>query len=300
MEESDFRYDSGVLAYWILARELKGMTDQANSVVQLGLGVLLGGVVGWVIPEVIGLVRTSWFEQRPIRALLGRACLNQYETLIYMGSLAPKDSRIFFKARLGLLGDHMEVAPNPELPWPWVVVENDARALGYLMGILAKAGKVENLAVVRDDVGADQVEVNMICIGSIKNNHVTAAINSSFANLPLRFAWLDDRLLITDGKSKWYSDEQFDYGLLVKATNEYAPHLNVWICAGISHFGTASAAHVLFSRWRELYEKYADSNFSLVVKTRVGNFKYVEIVHESIDGGVANGESYSTPAQRLA
>jgi hypothetical protein len=278
----------GVIGYWLLARGLNHESDQTASAVQLGLGVLLGGIVGWVIPQLINEVRVRWFEQRPIRALLGPACLNHYQTLIHLGSLYPKDSLSFLKTVPGSLGDRMEVTPKTSMPW--VVVENDARALGYLMGVLASAGKSENLSVIRDDLGLDQVEVNIVCIGSIKNNHMTAAINSSFVNLPLRFAWRSEHLVITDGKIDWSMDDKFDYGILVKAANEYAPDLCVWICAGISHFGTVSAAYLLFSKWRELYATYGESNFGVVVKARKGNFKYVEIIHQTPTGGnVARG-----------
>jgi hypothetical protein len=278
----------GVIGYWLLARGLTGGSNQSGRTVEFGLGVLLGGIVSWVIPELINAVRARWFEQRPIRELLGPACLNNYATLIYLSSLYPKDSLSFLKVVPGSLGDRMEVTPKTSMPW--VLVENDARALGYLMSVLATAGKSRNLSVIRDDLGLDQVEVNMICIGSIKSNLMTAAINSSFAKLPLRFAWHNDHLIITNGTVDWLSDEEFDYAILVKATNEYSPDLCVWICAGISHFGTASAAYFLFSKWRELHASFGESNFGLVLKGRKSNFKFVEIVSEArTEAKVASG-----------
>jgi hypothetical protein len=268
----------GVIGYWLLSLAVENSSDRSSSILQLGLSVLLGGVVGWVIPQLINDIRTRWSELRPIRELLGSTCSNRDDTLIYMGSLYPKDSLSFLKAVPGTLDGRMEVTPKTSMPW--VVVENDARALGYLMSVLASAGKTENLSVIRDDLGLEEVEVNMICIGSIKNNHMTAAVNSSFSGLPLRFTWLEEELAITDGKILWHTEEECDYALLVKVVNEYSPTHCVWICAGLSHFGTASAAYFLFSRWRELHAKFGGSNFGLLIKGRKNNFKYVDIVAE--------------------
>ena len=52
----------GVIGYWLLSLAVENSSDRSSSILQLGLSVLLGGVVGWVIPQLINDIRTRWSE----------------------------------------------------------------------------------------------------------------------------------------------------------------------------------------------------------------------------------------------
>lgn len=247
---------------------------------QFVLGVLLGGIVGWVIPEFIAFLKLAWNTSHPLRRVLHPLNINKDPTNIFVASLFPKDIKGFEKSVPLELVKTMQVIPQHGMPW--VLAENDARTLGYVMAILARAGKVENVTVLRDDIGMNITDINMVCIGSIKSNHKTNQINSSFKEVPLIFSWENDQLTIcTKDKSQvWRVDDVYDYSILAKVQNEYERSKSVLLLGGISHTGTAGAGFYLWKYWRDI-EPSLNDVFAYVIKVRKDNFQSVEAVYRA-------------------
>jgi hypothetical protein len=269
----------GLPLWWIIQRLLNG-PEKETSVWEFVFGIILGGLFGWVIPEVINLGRTKWMVSHPLRQLLYPFCVNDKSVSVYLASLFPKDAQSFVKSVPFEPTGTFVVTPKYSLPW--VIAENDALALGYLMSILSQSSKTENIEIKRDDMGINDTDVNMICIGSIKSNHKTNQINSGFKNLPIRFVWDKSDLTIQAmaSKKKWSLDGISDFGILMKIKNEYNPSTSILVIAGISSYGTAGSAYFLWKHWRELLACNNDGNFALVVKIPNNNVYLVEKIYE--------------------
>lgn len=265
-------------------------TSQTWASWELALGVVLGGIVGWVIPEFIQRVRFTWKISHPLRQVLGPFCRDNDPTVIFMSPLYPRDINCFVKNTNGEPGESMEVFPKsmevfPKPNRPWVIAENDAKALGYVMSILAFSGKSKNVKIVRDDQGMEDTYDNLICIGGFVSNLKTGQINKVFQKLPLRFKWDGDEPVICaqeDGRT-WKVDADFDYGILAKVPNEYNESSMVLIIAGVSHTGTAGAAHYLWRNWSDIPITSSQEPFALVIKVWRDDIKmtWLEYVAES-------------------
>jgi len=62
----------------------------------------------------------------------------------------------------------------------------------------------------------------------------------------------------------------YDYGIIIK---HHAPnnHKIIWICvAGLGIYGTTGAAWFLANRWEDLYKKFSDKDFEVIVKVDAG------------------------------
>jgi hypothetical protein len=266
------------LPLWLTMLALTSrLSPEASGVWELAIGVVLGGVTAWVIPEFIDYSRGVWKRSRPLRAVLGPSCVNGEPTVIFLGSLYPSETRSFIKTVPLQPDGRMTVIPMHGMPW--VLVENDARALAFTMAILANAGKTENLTILRDDFGLEVTDASFVCIGGIKNNLKTKQINDSFQEIPLRYVWEGDKVVIrsqTDGRT-WETDEEYDYAVLSKVLNEYDTSKVVFIVGGISHTGTAGAAYYLWTKWPEIVRERGGGFFAYVVKVRRDNFQYARV-----------------------
>lgn len=248
----------------------------------LSIGVLLGGIVGWVIPEFVNEMRARWSISKPLRALIQPFASNELRLTLFLAPLFPQDLRQFTKTSAA--GQVLTTTVVPQHGMPWVVTEGDALALGYLMALLAKAGRSENILIVRDDSTIDTADCNIVCIGSPKSNNQAHHINGSYKRLPLKFAWDGDiNILQTRDESEiWIGDEEHDYGAIIKAENEYYPGTSILILAGLSHVGTVGVAYHLWRNWRTLAAQVAGESFGAVLRVPRAHYQYTELVWTSI------------------
>lgn len=266
------------LPLWVLLFILiTGSNPQNLAFWELVLGVILGGIVGWVLPEFIERQRFHWQKLSPIRKVLGSTANNSTPTVIFVAPLYPHNPDAFHKCVPLKPGGTMEIFPKPRLPW--MVVENDAKALGYTMALLSKAGKTEEISLVRDDLGLEMSSVDMICIGGILSNYKTGQIHEAFQNLPFTFEQDEIEIIIRADGRTWRNDNVHDYAILAKVPNEYDRSKCVLIIAGISHPGTGGAAHYLSTKWDEIAPRMVGNSFALVIKVRKDNIQFNQLEH---------------------
>lgn len=248
---------------------------------QLSLGILLGGLTGWIIPEVVNEFRSRWKTSMPLREMLGPLHDNTIPTTIFLASLYPTGLKAFEKPVPLEIAKKLAVEPHHGMPW--VLTEGDGIALGYVMGLLGKAGRTENTTICRDDAGIDIAQCNLICIGSPKSNLVARHINDSFKNLPVRFCQENSRQILCNADSSriWRADDEYDHAVVLKAISDYDDQRAVLILAGISFTGTAGAAYYLWQHWQGIAESEGNKPFGLVLKVRRDNYRYVERVWSS-------------------
>lgn len=243
---------------------------------QLALGVLLGGIVAWVIPKVIDEVSRYWSASKPLHELLTPLHINAAPTAVCLAALYPRGIEGFEKSVPLELRKTIAVEPHHGVPW--VLTEGDAVALGYVMGVLSKAGRTENTMIARDDAGLDMSDANLICIGSPKSNIKARQINDAFKAVPLRFRQEDGQQVIAadDDGEVWRADDTYDFGILVKASSDYNSDRSVMLIAGISYIGTVGVAHYLWHNWRDLSKVVHDHPYGAVIRVRRDNYQYAE------------------------
>ncbi|MBU4263356.1 MAG: hypothetical protein KKC76_15980 [Proteobacteria bacterium] len=232
---------------------------------EIAVGLLLGGLVGWVIPEFVNSARTSWRTAQPLRALLNPFHNDSSPVTFFLAAMYPAASNVFEKSIPLEINKTDIVVPHHGIPW--VLTESDTQAFGYVMALLAQAGKISNISIVRDDSGINIAETNIIVIGSPKSNFKSRQINNSFKKLPVRFDTINGRQIIIDEnrKHQWQSDDAFDYGILAKLPNEQDIEKAVIILAGISYIGTAGVGYFLWKRWRDVEVSTSGKYFAMVI-----------------------------------
>lgn len=248
----------------------------SGGYLELAIGLLLGGIISWVVPEFVNTLRQSWRTARPLRTLLNPFHKDSDAVSIFLAALYPTNSDVFEKSMPMELNKTDKVVPHHGIPW--VLAESDAQALGYIMALLAQAGRTANVSIMRDDIGINLTGTHVICIGSPKSNYKSRQINNAFKDLPVRFEFENDRQIIVNENSyrRWRADDTFDYGLLSKVPNEQDPGNAVIILAGISYIGTAGVGYYLWRRWPEIESSTAGNYFSMILKIRRDNYQYVE------------------------
>jgi hypothetical protein len=268
----------GIPAGLALGSYSTGTPTEPSFAWELSLGVLLGGLTGWVIPEVVNQFRSQWKTSMPLREMLGPLHDNAIPTTVFLASLYPTGLKTFEKSVPLEIEKKFTIEPHHGMPW--VLTEGDGIALGYLMGILGKAGRTENTTITRDDSGIDISQCNLVCIGSPKSNLVAQHINDSFKNLPVKFDQENSRQILRSADSSriWRADDIYDYGVVMKTDSDYDDHKVALILAGISFAGTAGAAYYLWQRWREIVDSERSNSFGVVVRVRRDNYKHVERV----------------------
>lgn len=244
---------------------------------QISAGVLLGGVVGWIIPEFINNLRAQWKTAKPLNRLLDPLQDNTVPTTVTMASLYPTGTKAFGK--VVPLEFHKRTTVEPHHGLPWVVAEGDALALGYVMSILAKAGRTSNTTITRDDAQIEMASSNLICIGSSKSNLKTRTINASFHDLPLRFDWANERLIIRSrAGDTWETTDSVDFGILMKVPSDYNESRSIMIIGGISYIATAGAAYYLWSHWQQMAVTHNSRNYSFVIEVRRDDYQHVRAI----------------------
>jgi hypothetical protein len=263
----------GALAY---KQWFGGGPPQPGGTLEVAIALLLGGIIGWVIPEFVNALRLSWQTARPLRTLLNPFHKDSNAVSIFLAALYPTNTSVFEKSVPLEINKTDKVVPHHGVPW--VLVESDAQALGYVMALLSQAGRTANISIVRDDIGINIAETNIICVGSPKSNYKSRQINSAFKRLPVRFGFENDRQVIVDenGKPRWRANDTFDYGMLAKLPNEHDPDKAVIILAGISYVGTAGVGYYLWKRWREIEALTQGKYFTMILKIRRDNYQYIE------------------------
>jgi len=245
----------GVPLWWTV-KAITGSGHMGPGV-ELAVGVALGALGGWAVPEFVDYVRRLTKTSRPLTQVIGELASN---------ALFPKDPSVFLKRSPGLPGNAMQVLPKHSLPWTYV--ENDARALAYSMAVLAAAGKHRNLSIVRDDESLNIQSGNFVCIGSSKSNLKTKQLFDSWKDSPIAFTWCNNSTLILRSNLSedfWEAKGGFDYGLVLKVRDDISGSC-LMVLAGISHVGTGAAGWYLWRNWQTLAEEFGDSQFAVVLQ----------------------------------
>jgi len=253
----------GVPIWWTVQAFMG--TRKFGAGVELAVGVVLGALAGWAVPEFISYIRHLTTFSKPLNKIFGEFASNTKETIIAMPTLFPKETNAFLKKSPFLPGDTMEIAQRHGCPW--VYTENDARAMAYCLSLLAAAGKRKNISIIRDDESLNIQSGNFICIGSPKSSLKSKQLFDSYKDLPVCFVPQSESVWLLKSKLSrdvWEANSSFDHGLILKVHDSSSTTL---VLAGISHVGTGAAGWFLWRNWQHLASNFEESNFAIVLRT---------------------------------
>jgi hypothetical protein len=159
-----------------------------------------------------------------------------------------------------------------------IISNCEVRASNYLIeSVAVNAG---NWSMITTDAEIQhQNDLSFISIGLL-NNHKTVELLANPANTLVAFAIprfiskASGRLIIQN------ENAVHDHGLILKIRPSNQPH-RTWICcAGLGEWGTSAAAWYLTPRGREIYKKFKDRSFAIILRVTPGSDDSVEPVVE--------------------
>ena len=133
------------------------------------------------------------------------------------------------------------------------------------------------VAVVTDEEVFDKWDGTFIFFGSSDSNIKTFELECLQSFYKFEFGAAGHRVFNVGGKI--YSA---NHAILLRVRNPYHREHFAFVCAGLGEWGASGAAYYLFHRWRELYKKFKDRDFCLVIEVAHRSDESARVVHEVI------------------
>ncbi|MEQ1936383.1 MAG: hypothetical protein ABL962_21215 [Fimbriimonadaceae bacterium] len=152
----------------------------------------------------------------------------------------------------------------------------EVRAANYLANSI---GKYMNATPgLRSDLDVSTtLDLDFISLGGPASNFKTQDCLLNRAN---RLVQVDGKTgnLTLRGRALYKSEEDFDYGVILKIHPSQFP-ARTWIaCAGRGEWGTSGAAWFLANKWNEIRKRVGNFPFVVVVSVRPGQDESAELV----------------------
>ena len=268
----------GIPCWWALQMILGRVTLQTDKAVELGLGVLLGALAGWLLPAYGRAIREEWRTGRPLRAVVGPFASDHEDVTVFIAAMFPSGQE-FVKLQPGQEPSLATLKVQPTLGTPWVVAEGDVQALGYVVSLCAMAGRRRETRVLRDDEGLSSSLGNLFCIGGPRSNLKTRQLMETCGTF-YRFTETNYSTIERVGTSDTWSAKAgvMDYGLLIKIQNPFDERGWIFIAAGLGPRGTQGAAYFLRRHWRVIRDRFGADGFGLLLEVPLADFHAVKVV----------------------
>jgi hypothetical protein len=136
------------------------------------------------------------------------------------------------------------------------------------------------LRIVADHDALALWDGTFICFGSPDTNLKNRAIERLEGQSLFHLAWG------VSGEREWRiqdrrygAEDSADHGIIVRFRNPYFNKHWLFVCAGLSEWGSTGAAYLLFTQWERLHREYKTANFCAVVRVELGSDQSAHIVH---------------------
>lgn len=270
----------GVPFWWLVQLLLDQLSLETGKVFELGLGVVLGALAGWLLPTYGSAIHKEWKIARPLRAVLAALVDDDEEVTVFLAPLFPAGTE-FRKIHPLEAPSTAEMTVTPALGIPWVLAEGDARALGYIQSILGISGRLREIRILRDDQGLTESLGNLFCLGGPRSNLKTRQILKIYERTFFRFTGENYTLIeeIATGK-KWEGRKgDIDYGILVKTANQFDRGKWAFIAAGLGPTGTLGVAFFLWKNWKWISDNYWSEPFGLLLEVAIADYHSAKVAH---------------------
>lgn len=159
-----------------------------------------------------------------------------------------------------------------------LLAQNDNTALKYLQFIISSTLGDKSVIMTDEDLSA-QLDISFISFGgsSFYFKFVLDDADNNFYELN------NNHFINKRDKTKSYtSNNEFDFGLILKYKHINFPTRTWIIIAGLSETGTSGAGWYLFKHWEKLSETVGEKPFALIIQVKHGvdeSARQVDLLH---------------------
>ncbi len=156
------------------------------------------------------------------------------------------------------------------------------RTITYAISFFAKfRNPSEPIKVVFDEDVLDKWDGGFLCIGSADSNVKTYDIENLSVNSFYSLSWNRGGGRCFDVRGTIYNIERNeDVGLLIKLRNPRHKEHSLFLCQGLSEWGSSGAVYYLFHHFLDVYKSAKGKGFCKVIRTTIGSDESAhEIAH---------------------
>jgi len=232
--------------------------DQVPGLV-LGQSTQIAHVIRWFF--------SYYRNKKPLMRLLDPFAKNDEDCIIVIPKLPLQKDRLKEEFRDYPFLKKIDDKPTPLHFTDELTGTHDPIAISYIHLLLSKAGKKDKLKFkVDEELGEDELNVNLICIGAWSNRITMATIERS----PYFKFGADSKggYILSPKRGNHYYDYESNrsYGILLKLRDVFHSNKAVMVAAGLSADAGAGAAYYLWSKKEYYAKKYSASSFGILVK----------------------------------
>lgn len=226
--------------------------------------IIIGAAGSIVATVFVLLTRLAFYKLRdtfPARALFNGIVGSDRPCLVFALRLTDLEQKGQFLAPLPryAVATQQPLAECRQLT-PWVTSTSETQSVAYILNVLGRAGKSENVQLVYVDQDFDKWDAPMFILGgSWKATRAFETCNPYFVFQENRFS------LRPCGESYQPKSNDHDLGLLQKMINP-TTGLPVWVAMGWRGAGTVVAAYALARWWKELGSLYGRNPFGVLLE----------------------------------
>ncbi|MCR4277884.1 MAG: hypothetical protein NUV80_01760 [Candidatus Berkelbacteria bacterium] len=221
---------------------------------ELVWGAILGSILIPLFWSGVKLLQRYYQQTRPIQMLLGRIGNNREVAKVFVRDfILPQGSQVLsIEPRHGV-----GVVPNVPHLWPDV----EGRTLAYVVNVLGRAGKTENINIVRMSEDEGEWNANIIVLGA------QAQKCFDFYEQMEEVAYKMDGSEIYNYRGRIIPRETgYGYGIILKARNPFNSAGTAFLIGGFGTLGTISAAYYFKENFEKLGREFGQKNFGVVVR----------------------------------
>lgn len=156
------------------------------------------------------------------------------------------------------------------------------RSASYLFEAFGENANISPELVSDEDI-KDKLNLSFCSFGGL-NNFKTRDILSSEQNKYFEFYSKSgqgdiDAIRLKDKSNEFFTNENIDYGFIIKIIPKSFP-CRVWIaCAGLGEWGTSGAAWYLAKNWKKIKNMFDNKPFGIIIKVHMGQDESSEMVY---------------------
>lgn len=161
-----------------------------------------------------------------------------------------------------------------------VLGESTLRFVAYASAAFANLSNSRRpLAVVTDYDAFPRWNATFICYGSPDTNVKSREIEHLPEQRFFRFPFgADGHRCWEVGGRRFGHEANADHGILLRMRNPHSPGHFLFVCAGLSEWGSGGAAYYLFERWEILLKQFGENDFCCVLNVTLHSDQSARVV----------------------
>ena len=136
------------------------------------------------------------------------------------------------------------------------------------------------LPIVLDHDATGQWNGTYICYGSADSNLKTYDVEHLPEQVLYRFPFGANGMRCWELQGRQFTAHgNVDAAIILRIRNPFFPAHTLFVCAGLSEWGSSGAAWYLFNRWESLRAAFGRKNFCCIVEVTIGADESARLIH---------------------